>query len=157
VPSAPSDLAAYNFENGVQGWTTSTNFTTLASSTAKAFLGTHSLAVSMGIIAPYHNTPLYSSTTVVYVASPAIPANSHVVTVHIWIPATAQLSAINPFIADGNWNYLAGAWTSTFTPNAWNTFQIQVPAGSNPAYLGVEFDSSRFWMDTCYIDSVVIN
>ena len=79
------------------------------------------------------------------------------VTLHIWVPANTKLSAINPFIADSNWNYLASDWTGTFTTNAWNTFTIQIPAGANPAYLGVEFDASAYWTGTCYIDSITID
>jgi chitinase len=160
MPSNPdvSDPSTYSFESSAQGWTTITPYTKVATSTTEAFLGTHSLGVAMGAVVQVgtKQTQEYSAATVVYVASPAIQSTSHVAVFHIWIPATAKLSAIDPFIADSKWNYLSGAWTSTFTPNAWNTFEVSIPAGSNPAYLGVEFDASAFWMGSCYIDSVMI-
>jgi hypothetical protein len=153
-PAPPSDSSTYNFEDGTQGWTTSTPYTSISSSTVKPFLGTHSLEVSMGAIE--NGTVQYSPTTKVYVASPAILSSSRTVILNIWIPCGVELTSINPFIADQSWNFLAGAWTSSYTANDWNTFVILIPADSKVGYLGIEFQSSAAWMNTLYLDSIAV-
>ncbi len=146
------DQSLYNFEAGMQGWTTSTPYTKIGISPAEAFLGTRSLAITMGNANPEE----YSPTTIVYVASPAIKSTQHTVTFRIWVPAAAKLSAIDPFLADSNWNYVAGAWTSTPTRNAWNTYTVQIPEGVTVSYLGVEVDSNAFWFGSCFVDSIAV-
>jgi hypothetical protein len=147
--AAPADGAQYNFEPGAQGWAPSgTPLTAAASSTTRAFAGTHALAVSVG----------GSGTATVNVPSPS-PGPGKVVTFHLWVPSGSGISSLQPFVlqgASGNWTW-TGNWRaiSSLTTNAWNTVQVTVPTNAAPlAQLGVEIASSTSWTGTVYVDSV---
>jgi hypothetical protein len=144
-----SDSAQYNFESGAQGWAASgAPLTGAASSTTRAFAGTHALAVSVG----------GSGTATVTVSSPAAGAGK-VVTFHLWVPSGSGISSLQPFAlqgASGNWTW-TGNWRaiSSLTANAWNTVQVTVPANAAPlAQLGVEVASGTSWTGTLYVDAV---
>jgi hypothetical protein len=146
---APADGAQHNFEAGTQGWATSgAPLTGAASSTARAFAGTHALAVSVG----------GNGTAQVATSSP-LPGAAKVVTFHVWIPSGSGLASLQPFVlqgASGNWTW-TGNWraASSLTANAWNTIQVTVPANAAPLFqLGVQVATSSSWTGTLYVDSV---
>jgi hypothetical protein len=146
---APADTAQYNFESGTQGWAISgAPLTGAASSTTRAFAGTHALAVSVG----------GSGTATVTVSSPAAGPGK-VVTFHLWVPSGSGISSLQPFAlqgASGNWTW-TGSWRaiSSLTTNAWNTVQVTVPANAAPlAQLGVEVATGSSWTGTLYVDAV---
>ena len=146
---APADTAQYNFESGVQGWAISgAPLTGATSSTARAFAGTHALAVSVG----------GSGTATVTVSSPAVGPGK-VVAFHLWVPSGSGISSLQPFAlqgASGNWTW-TGSWRaiSSLTTNAWNTVQVTVPANAAPlAQLGVEVATGTSWTGTLYVDAV---
>ena len=153
VTGGTGDPAQYNFETGVQGWTSSGGIITgVASTTAKAFAGTHGLAVTI-------SSPAAGGTQQVYVGSPATPAGANV-TFHIWIPSGSKVSSIQPFAqqgAVGNWTW-TGNWQpiASLKAGAWNTLTVTVPANAaTPLYeLGVQFQTNGAWNGTCYVDSV---
>ena len=70
----------------------------------------------------------------------------------------AQISALQPYMQDYNWNWTS-SWYGSFTPNAWNTLTLTVPANAVAPFnnLGIQFNTSAGWTDTCYIDSVSWN
>jgi hypothetical protein len=80
------------------------------------------------------------------------------ITFHVWIPSGYKFSNLQPFIQDFNWHW-TGSWYGSFTPNAWNTLTYTVPstAVSPFHYLGIQFNTSAGWTNTCYIDSVSWN
>jgi hypothetical protein len=144
-----ADSAQYNFESGAQGWAVSgAPLTAAASSTTRAFAGTHALAVSAG----------GSGTATVTVSSPAAGPGK-VVTFHFWVPSGSGISSLQPFVlqgASGNWTW-TGNWRaiSSLTTNAWNTVQLTVPTNAAPlAQLGVEVASGTSWTGTLYVDAV---
>ena len=147
--STPADAAQYNFETSAQGWAISgAPLTGAASSTTRAFAGTHALAVNVG----------GQGTATVVVASPAAGPGK-VVTFHIWIPSGSGLSSLQPFVlqgVSGNWTW-TGSWraASSLTANAWNTITVTVPSNAAAlAQLGVEVATGSSWTGTIYVDSV---
>lgn len=153
VTVAAGDSAQYNFESGAQGWVSSGGIITgAAGSTAKAYAGTHSLAVTI-------SSPAAGGTQQVYVGSPATPAGAKV-TFHIWIPSGSALASIQPFVqqgAGGNWAW-TGNWQpiSSLTTGAWNTLTVTVPTSAvTPlSQLGVQFQTNGAWTGACYVDSI---
>jgi len=145
----PADGAQYNFESSGQGWAISgAPLTGAASSTARAFAGTHALAVSVG-----------GNGTAQVAASSPLPGPGKVVTFHVWIPSGSGLASLQPFVlqgASGNWTW-TGTWraASSLTANAWNTIQVTVPANAAPLFqLGVQVATSTSWTGTVYVDTI---
>ena len=146
------DTAQYSFETGAQNWATSGGMiSSVAASTNKAFLGTHSLAVNF--------TGTKDDTQQVTVAAPATPAGK-TLTFHVWIPSGSTITAIQPFVqqgATGNWTW-TGSYTTigSLTTNAWNTITVKVPSTAvTPLFqAGVQFFTSGAWNGSCYVDSV---
>jgi hypothetical protein len=123
--------------------------TGVASSTTRAFAGTHSLAASFNGAA---------GSQYVRVSSPSAPAGA-TVTFHVWIPSGSAISALQPYVlqgASGNWTWTGNYKTaSSLTTNAWNTITVSVPANAAPlAELGVQFTTSSTWTGTAYVDAV---
>jgi hypothetical protein len=83
-----------------------------------------------------------------------VPAGS-TVTFHVYIPAGSQITKVEPYMMDYNWQ-----WTSnpsySFTPGAWNTFTLKVPATAvTPLqYFGLSFTTNAAWTGTVYVDSI---
>jgi hypothetical protein len=152
ITVAGGDSAQYNFESSTQGWaSTGGMITGVSSSTAAAFAGTHSLAVTFnGSGADTQN---------VYIASPATPAGK-TITYHLWFPIGSKITAVQPYVqqgASGNWTWTGNYQsTSNLTAGSWNTLTVTVPSNAvTPLYqLGVQFFTSGAWSGTCYIDSI---
>jgi hypothetical protein len=146
------DPAQYGFETGTQGWASAgSGIASVASSTAQAFAGGHSLAVNIAESG--------SGQPMVAVSSPSTPAGA-VVTFHVFIPAGSGLTSVQPFAlqgASGNWTW-TGDWQaiSSVKAGAWNTIQVTVPSNAaTPLHeLGVQFATSAAWTGTAYVDSV---
>jgi hypothetical protein len=141
----------YDFEDGTDGWTDSgAPISSVTTSTAEAFSGAQSLAVNLSGSAgsPY-----------AYVSSPSTPAGA-TVTYHVWIPANSQITAIQPYVQQGETG--GWAWTGNYVSisnlqtNAWNTLTVTVPSNAvTPLYqLGVQFYTGATWTGTCYIDAI---
>jgi hypothetical protein len=144
------DTARYNFETGTQSFTTSGGMITgVASSTTRAFAGTHSLAATFNGAA---------GTRLVHVSSPGTPAGK-TVSYHVWFPSGSRITSIQPYVlqgASGNWTW-TGNWkaTSSLTANAWNTITVTVPTNAATlSELGVEFTTDATWSGTAYIDAI---
>ncbi|HEV8550753.1 MAG TPA: hypothetical protein VGQ57_17025, partial [Polyangiaceae bacterium] len=145
-----TDSSRYGFESSTQGWTTSGGMITgVASSTTRAFAGTHSLAATFNGSA---------GTRLVRVSSPAAPAGA-TVSYHVWFPSGSRITSIQPYVlqgASGNWSW-TGNWkaTSSLTANGWNTISVTVPSNAAAlAELGVEFTTDATWSGTAYVDAV---
>jgi hypothetical protein len=80
------------------------------------------------------------------------------ITFHVWIPSGYNISNLQPYMQDNNWGWASSSYGS-FTPNAWNTLSLTVPANAVAPfhYLGIQFNTSAGWTNTCYIDSVSWN
>ncbi len=147
--SGTADLAQFNFESSSQGWTGGGGIVSgVATSTAQHFVGNQSLAVNFRSSA--------GGTSSASVGNVSIAAGT-TITFHVWIPSSANLSAIQPFVQDYNWAWI-GNYTvyGNLTANAWNTIAVTVPTNAvTPLQiLGVQFMTSAGWTNTCYIDSV---
>lgn len=149
--SGSSDGARYNFESGTQSWSSSGGaIVSVASSTARAYAGSRSLAVNFNGSA---------GVSLVRVSAPAAPRGA-TVTFRVWLPSGSRISSIQPYVlqgASGGWAW-TGAWraTSSLTTNAWNTITVTVPSNAaTPLHeLGVEFTTNGTWSGTAYIDAV---
>ncbi len=145
--TAITDPAQFNFESGVQNWTGGGGIvSSIATSTAQHFGGNQSLAVNFngaaaGTASPnVGNVALNPGTTI---------------TIRVWIPSGSTITALQPYLMDQNWAWTS-AWYGSFTPGAWNTITLTVPANAATPLnvLGVQFITSGAWTGTCYIDSV---
>ena len=77
------------------------------------------------------------------------------VTFRVYIPAGSQITKIEPYLQDYNWNWFSNPVTS-LTPGAWNTITLTVPSSSvTPLqYLGLNFTTGAAWTGTVYVDSI---
>jgi hypothetical protein len=151
-PPPSSDPAAFHFEGGTQGWTSSSaRIQGLTSSTAQAWAGGRSLAVLVA------GTP--SGASAIHVPGAAVPPG-RTVTFHFWLPTGHGITALQPFAlqgAAGGWQW-SGSWvaSSALRAGAWNTVTLQVPAsGASPLQqLGIEIFAASGWQGTLHLDSV---
>jgi hypothetical protein len=145
-PQASPYAAQYNFETGIQGWTSSGPVVSaLQVSSAQAFAGKNSLAVTLN----------GQGTGNAYVTSPSTPAGK-IVTFHVWVPAGSAIASVQPYIQQGTGFTVTTVPISGITTNAWNTITVDVPPNASTplASLGVQFTTSAPWTGTCYIDAV---
>ncbi|WP_257453571.1 hypothetical protein [Archangium lipolyticum] len=147
-----NDTAPYNFESGTQGWTfTGPVVTGVSPSTARAWAGRGSLAVTLGGTA--------AGKSPVSVANPAATAGK-TVSFRVWVPAGHRISGVQPYVqqgAAGGWAW-KGSWTdgTALKAGEWNTVTVQVPANAvGPLHqLGVELFTDAAWSGTVHVDSV---
>ena len=148
------DTSEYNFESSTQGWSsTSPSVSAVGYFNAQAYLGARSLRITL------ENTGSDSS-PIVGTTPPSSLTAGKTVSFHIWVPAGAALSGVQPYVQQGSAaNYL---WTSEYVnysaliPNAWNTVTVTVPGNAvMPMYgIGVQFVCSGNWSGNVYVDSV---
>lgn len=110
-------LAFYDFENGFQDFKV-TNTTEFYISSDNAFSGTKSLKIRM---IPGEDEYIDTSNV-----DPSITQGT-TITFHVWIPDTTEITAVEPFYQDANWEW-TGNWNlySQLTPNSWNTIKLKV-------------------------------
>jgi hypothetical protein len=145
--SGTTDLAQFNFESSLQGWTGGGGLVSgVANSAAQHFAGNQSLAVN------FNGSSSGSSSA--SVGNVAISAGT-TITFHVWIPSGSAVTTLQPYLQDHNWAWTSG-WYPSLTANAWNTITVSVPtnAASPLQNLGIQFITSAGWTGTCYIDSV---
>ena len=144
-----ADPAQFNFESSPQGWSGGGGIVSgVATSTAQLYAGNQSLAVNFNGSSAGTASPSVGNVAVV-------PGTT--ITFHVWIPSSANISAIQPYVQDHNWTWTGNYTVSgNLTANAWNTITLTVPANavSPMQSLGVQFFTSAGWTGTCYIDSV---
>ncbi len=149
-----SDSSEYGFESSAQGWSsTSPTVTGVASSNAEAYLGADSLQIAL-------NETGADSSPIIGTTPPSSLTAGKTVSFHVWVPAGAAISAVQPYVQQGSTaNYL---WTgnyvsySSLNPNAWNTITVTVPSNAvMPMFgIGVQFVLSGNWTGGVYVDSV---
>ncbi|WNG63133.1 hypothetical protein F0U59_47350 [Archangium gephyra] len=152
TPTPTPGTAQFGFETDTQGWTFSgTLVKGVASSTAKAYAGSRSLAVTMGGTA--------AGMSRVSVPNAAVPAG-RTVSFRVWVPAGSRITAVQPYVqqgAAGSWLW-TGSWAASTALKAgdWSTVTVQVPANAvSPLYqLGLELFTDAAWSGTLYVDSV---
>ena len=144
------DSAHYNFETDPQDWAGGGGVISgVATSTVQHYAGKQSLAVN------FNSTASGSSSVSIGNVS-VLPGQT--ITFHVWIPSGYQFSNLQPYMQDYNWNWTS-SWYGSFTLNAWNTLTLTVPANAmGPLHnLGIQFNTSAGWTNTCYLDSVSWN
>jgi hypothetical protein len=144
------DPAQFNFETDPQGWAGGGGVISgVAASTAQHYAGRQSLAVNI-------NSTAAGSSSVSVGNVSVLPGMT--ITFHVWIPSGYKISNLQPYMQDNNWAWTS-SWYGSFTPNAWNTLSLTVPANAVAPfhYLGIQFNTSAGWTNACYIDSVSWN
>jgi hypothetical protein len=144
------DPALYNFETDPQGWAGGGGVISgVATSTAQHYAGKQSLAVNI-------NSTNADSSSVSIGNVSVLPGQT--ITFHVWIPSGYNISNLQPYLQDNNYSW-SSSWYGSFTPNAWNTLSLTVPANAVSPFhnLGIQFNTSAGWTNTCYIDSVSWN
>lgn len=147
TPGINPDPTKFHFESDTQRWSASGGqITGIATSTEQSFAGKQSLAVSFNG-ATNGQSELKLSNVV-------LPAGT-TVTFRVWIPAGHQITKIEPYAQDYNWNWTAG-WYGTFVADSWNTLTVTVPSGATTPLknLGLKIDSGAAWAGTLYVDSI---
>ena len=142
--------AQFNFETDPQGWAGGGGVISgVATSTAQHYAGNQSLAVNFNSTAGGSSSVTINNVTV-------LPGQT--ITFHVWIPSGSKISSLQPYMQDYNWGWASNPYGS-LTPNAWNTLSLTVPAGAVSPFhnLGIQFNTSAGWTNTCYIDSVSWN
>ncbi len=145
-----SDPAQFHFETDVQGWYGGGGIIAgITTSNAQHYAGNQSLAVNIN-----STTSGSSSVSVGNVA--VLPGMT--ITFRVWIPSGHKISNLQPYMQDHNWGWTS-SWYGSFTPNAWNTVALTVPANAVAPFrnLGIQFNTSAGWTNTCYLDSVSWN
>ncbi len=148
--SSATDLAQFNFEASVQGWTGGGGIVSgVATSTAQYFAGNQSLAVNFNSTTNGTGSPSVGNVAI-------NPATT--ITFHVWIPSGSTVTALQPFLMDQNWMWTS-SWYGSFTANAWNTLTLTVPTNAVTPLnaLGVQFVTSAGMTNTCYLDSITWN
>jgi hypothetical protein len=136
----------YNFESNVQGWTNiGAPGTASATSTAQAYLGTRSLAFSIN----GNGTPAVS------VAPATSPARGTTISIRVFVPSSAPVTAVAPYVLDASWVWTDGNTTS-FTKGTWQAFQVTVPANAALPLnrIGVRLTQNGSYNGPVYIDAV---
>ncbi|WP_239576326.1 hypothetical protein [Archangium primigenium] len=147
-PPATGDTAPYHFEDGTQGWVASG--ASVASSPAKAYAGSRSLAVAVAASG--------AGLTRVSVPNPTVAAGK-TVSFQVWVPAGSRLTGVQPYVqegAAGNWRW-TGAWAGVGSLQAggWSPVRVTVPPGAAAlSQLGLELFTSGAWSGTVYVDAV---
>ncbi|MGD0258818.1 MAG: cellulase family glycosylhydrolase [Verrucomicrobiota bacterium] len=144
------DPAQFNFETDPQGWAGGGGVISgVATSTAQHYAGNQSLAVNI-------NSTAAGSSSVSVGNVSVLPGMT--ITFHVWIPSGYNISNLQPYMQDNNWAWTS-SWYGSFTPNAWNTLSLTVPANAVAPFhnLGIQFNTSAGWTNTCCIDSVSWN
>ena len=147
TPGTNPDSTKFNFEVDPQLWAPGgAQISGVASSTAQHYAGLRSLAVNFGGAA--------AGTSSVSVSGVVVPSGA-TITFHVFIPAGSQITSIEPYLQDYNWNWVSNP-TSTFTPGAWNTFTLTVPSTSvTPLqHLGLNLTTGGAWTGTVYVDAI---
>jgi hypothetical protein len=144
------DPAQFNFETDPQGWAGGGGVISgVATSTAQHYAGKQSLAVNI-------NSTASGSSSVSIGNVSVLPGQT--ITFHVWIPSGYNISNLQPYLQDNNWAWASISYGS-FTPNAWNTLSLTVPANAVSPFhnLGIQFNTSAGWTNTCYLDSISWN
>jgi hypothetical protein len=147
--SAPQGYPRYDFEFGAEGWTRSGSpIAQVTLSGAQRVSGRQSLAIDVD----------GAGTAQVNVPNPPLRPGA-TVTFHIFIPAGAQLSWVQPFVQQdqsANWQW-TGNWQplSALRQNAWNTLTVSAPRNARRFMtLGVQLSTASGWRGRIYVDAV---
>ncbi len=144
------DSAQFNFETDPQRWFGGGGIIAgIATSPEQHYAGNQSLAVNI-------NSTNANSSSVSVGDVAVLPGMT--ITFRVWIPSGHKIANLQPYLQDKNWGW-ASSWYGSFTPNAWNTLALTVPANAVAPFhnLGIQFNISAGWTNTCYIDSISWN
>ena len=147
TPGTNPDPTKFHFETDTQSWTPSGSLVTgIATSTAQHYAGQRSLAVNFAGTAAGNSS--------VAVSDAVVPPGA-TITFRVYIPTGSQITMVEPYIQDYNWNWTSNPVTS-FTPGTWNTFTLTVPTTAiTPLHnLGLRVTTGTAWTGTVYVDSV---
>jgi hypothetical protein len=150
TPGVNPDPAQFNFETDPQRWAAGGSpIAGIATSTAQHFAGRQSLAVN------FNGGAAGSSS--VSVGDVVVTAGK-TITFRVWIPSGSQITTLQPYLQDYNWNWTS-SWYGSLTANAWNMITLTVPQTAIAPFqnLGIVFTTGAAWSGTCYIDSVAWN
>lgn len=146
TPGVNPDPTKFSFETDTQHWSASGQISGIATSTAQHYAGKQSLALNFNGASAAQSSLDFSGAVV--------PAGA-TVTFRVWVPADHQVTAIEPYLQDHNWNWTS-SWHGSFTAGAWNTVTVKVPSGATPPLqrLGLKISTGAAWTGTLYVDSI---
>lgn len=142
-PAGAATYAGFEWEDGtLQGWRVDWDDAGVRNSTAIAFSGDHSLALSM----TDEQYPGFRSPS----ALAGIGVGS-VVTYHVYAPYGAPLQ-VRPYVTDSSYAEHFAAKTS-LSPGAWTTVTWTIPSVTRVRFIGLEVDNPG-WTGEVYLDHV---
>lgn len=144
TPGDNPDPTKFHFETDTHRWAASG--VQIAISSEQYFAGQRSLAVN------FSDTP--AGTVVVDVNDTVVPAGA-IVTFRVWVPAGHQITEIQPYLQDYNWDWAASSYGS-FVADSWNTLTVTVPPGATSPLkrLGLRITTGAAWTGTLFVDSI---
>jgi hypothetical protein len=142
---AAAETMRYDFENGgTGGWYSGWGPVTVAATTNPTYTGGGALAIIL--------KPTGPAWPAVQVSSPAALAAGTRVTYWIYQPSDAQISSVQPYIADLQWHDL---FVSPVVLTAgWNQVTWIVPVNGGILGLGLEINDNSGWSGQITLDSV---
>jgi hypothetical protein len=158
TPGVNPDPTKFNFETDTQRWSAGgAPIAGIATSSAQHFAGKQSLAVN------FNGTT--GGTSSVDLGDVVVPVGA-TLSFHVWVPAGHQVTKIEPYLQDFNWQAWTTTWYGSLTAGAWNTLTITVPLTyqdnnnvTQPTVaplkrLGLRISTGAAWTGTLYIDSI---
>jgi chitinase len=145
----------FDFETGIAGWTNTGQVYSIAASTAFAYTGRNSMAVSF-------NSAAWPSTAgTVWVKPPVAVQAGKTVSFEVYVPSTSlpHLNDIQAFFMDAQWKWTSNTISAAnLKANAWNKVSVTVPVGAVQAFteIGLQFDSKAAWSGAIYVDTVTV-
>jgi len=144
---APSFKVQYDFERGGE-WTGRDGVVSaIARSRAHAFMGFKSMQLDL----------IGSSASAgrVWTAPVTSPPAGRTVSFRVFIPSGAPISAVQPYLADGNWVW-AQSYNTNLPRDAWVTMTAVVPqnAALPLKEIGVKFYTSAAYTGPVFLDAI---
>jgi hypothetical protein len=136
----------YSFETGVMGWTNiGLPGMGSATSSVNAYDGAQSLALSID----------GSGQAAVSVTPVTSPSGGMTLTVRAFVPTSAPVIAVSPYVLDANWSWTDG-YTGGITKGSWRTYTVAVPPGAALPLnrVGVMFYVDSHYDGPVYVDAV---
>jgi hypothetical protein len=144
-PSQPSLTVQYDFERGGQ-WNGRDGIVVGAVTSAQqAFLGSSSLQVNLS----------GNGAGRVWTAPAQSPAAGTEVRYRVYIPAGTPISAVQPYVMDGNWSW-SDSWNTNLPRDGWMTLSAVVPANATLPLkeIGLKFYVSQAHTGPVYVDAI---
>jgi hypothetical protein len=149
-PAGDAPTVTYDFESGLQGFWCH-HGCTVSSSTEHTYGGTgHALAVTLSVVGA-------GDAIVLSTVSP-LPQPGDVVTFHVWVPADANITTLQPHVQADNdplWPWVAEAYLVPDRHDDWLTVTLPPVDTTLPIYcVGLKVNTRGSSTATLFLDEI---